>query len=80
MRRQKNNSNKIKNQEIEFFPDEIVDIVKPREEESYEGKIIAIKGDIIVVHNLHNGKEESYDKNEKKNFKTMGPFPSSPEI
>ena len=73
MRRQKNNSNKIKNQEIEFFPDEIVDIVKPREEESYEGKIIAIKGDIIVVHNLHNGKEESYDKNEKKILKQWGP-------
>lgn len=63
-----------RNKEIEekFYIDEIVDIINEKKEESYEGKIIGIKNDKIIVFNVYKNREESYDKNERKVIKAWG--------
>ena len=58
--------------EEKFSIEEIVDIVNEKKEESYEGRILGIKNDKIIVFNTHKNREESYDKNEKKVLKTWG--------
>ena len=62
-----------KNQGIIFKPDEIVDIINEKEKETYEGKIIAIKGDLIVVQNLNKNKEENYSIKDNKVLKQWKP-------
>ena len=71
MRNGKKKPSKNKNQE-EFSPDELVDIINEKEKISYEGKIIAIKGDLIIVQNMHNNKEEIYSIKENKVLKQWG--------
>lgn len=64
-----------RNKEIEekFYIDEIVDIINENKEETYEGKIMGIKNDKIIVFNIQKNREESYDKNERKVIKAWGP-------
>ena len=69
MRNSKNKLKNKKNQENSFYPDEIVDIVNENEKISYEGKIISIKGNLIIVQNMHNGNTESYNNDEGKVLK-----------
>ena len=64
---------KIQNKNEVFTPDEIVDIINEKENETYEGKIIAIKGDLIVVQNLNKKKVENYSINENKILKLWKP-------
>ena len=66
-------SSKIKKQE-EFYPDEIVDIKNEKEKQTYEGKIMEIKGDIIIVQNMQKKKVEKYKKDERKILKLWGPL------
>ena len=73
MRNGKKNPTKNKNQEEEFYPDELVDIINEKEKISYEGKIITIKGDLIVVQNLYKNKVENYSIKENKVLKQWGP-------
>ena len=63
-----------KNKEIEenFYIDEIVDITNENKEESYEGKILGIKDDKIIVFNINKNREESYDRNGRKVIKAWG--------
>ena len=63
-----------RNIEIEenFYVDEIVDIINEKKEESYEGKILGIKNDKIIVFNINKNREESYDRNERKVIKAWG--------
>ena len=57
----------------EFYFDEIVDIAYPKQKQSYEGRIIGVKNDLIVVQNMHTNKEESYKKNENRVLKQWAP-------
>ena len=52
-----------------FKPDEFVDIINSNHNFSDEGKIIAIKGEKIIVENLTKHKELSIDKSEKRVLK-----------
>ena len=65
-----------RNKEIEekFYIEEIVDIINEKKEESYEGKIIGIKDDKIIVFNVNKNREECYDKNERKVIKAWGQY------
>jgi len=65
-----------RNKEIEekFYIEEIVDIINEKKEESYEGKIIGIKDNKIIVFNVNKNREECYDKNERKVIKAWGQY------
>ena len=56
-----------------FENDEMVDIINPQKQNTYEGKIISVKGDKIIVENLTRKKEEVYYKSEKKVIKQWVP-------
>ena len=56
-----------------FLPDEYVDIINSKKSYSYEGKIIAIKGDKIIVENLSKHKEESINRSDKRILKQWNP-------
>lgn len=73
MRNFKKNSSNLKFKEGEFFPDEIVDIANPKQKISYEGKILAIKNDLIIVLNMQTNKEEIIQKNENRVLKLWAP-------
>ena len=45
-----------------FSNDEYVDLIDPKTGNSYEGRIIAIKGEEILVENLKTRKEKLYKK------------------
>ena len=72
----RNSKNKLKNKNLNeniFLPDEKVDIVNEKEKQSYEGKIISMKGNLIIVENMHNGKTENYYIDEGKVLKAWCP-------
>ena len=75
MQRSNNKSKKIPNIEDDFKIDEIIDIINRKENKVYEGKIITFKGDLIIVQNLKNKKEEIYNKKDKNTIllKQWGP-------
>ena len=65
---------KLTNEDNEnFLPDEYVDIINSKKSYSYEGKIIAIKGDKIIVENLSKHKEESINRSDKRILKQWNP-------
>ena len=57
----------------DFIPDEFVDIINSQHNFSDEGKIIAIKGEKIIVENLTKHKELSINKSEKRILKQWNP-------
>ena len=69
----KRNSHKKNHKENEFLPEETVDIVNLNDKYSYEGKVLAVKNDLIVVQNMHTNKEEKYKINENRVLKLWGP-------
>ena len=56
-----------------FYNDEYVDIIDEKAGNSFEGRIIAIKGDQLLVENLEKKKEKLYKINEKKIIKQWSP-------
>ena len=60
-------------EEENFAPDELVDIINPKTQQSYEGKIISIKGEKIIVENLKTRQEKAYNKDEKRVIKQWSP-------
>ena len=56
-----------------FYNDEYVDIIDKKAGNSYEGRIIAIKGDQLFVENIEKRNEKLYDKNDKKIIKQWSP-------
>ena len=56
-----------------FSDDEIVDIIDQKQKTSYEGKVISIKGDNIIVENLKNHKVYSFNINENRVIKQWIP-------
>ena len=69
--------NKSEEEDDESFrDDEFVDIIDPQRQNSYEGKIISVKGDKIIVENLTKKIEEVYNKGEKRVIKQW--IPSKP--
>ena len=56
-----------------FSDDEIVDIIDPKYKTSYEGKVISIKGDKLIVENLKNHKEFPININENRVIKRWIP-------
>ena len=56
-----------------FYNDEYVDIIDPKAGNSFEGRIIAIKGDQLYVDNLEKRKGGLYNKNDKKIIKQWSP-------
>ena len=56
-----------------FSNDEYVDLIDPKTGNSYEGRIIAIKGEEILVENLKTRKEKMYKKNDKRIIKQWSP-------
>ena len=56
-------------QDESFCLDETVDIINEKKKESYEGKIVSVKGDKIIVYNTQKNKEEIYTKKDKKVIK-----------
>ena len=75
MQRSNNKSKKTPNIEDDFKIDEIIDIINRKENKVYEGKIITFKGDLIIVQNLKNKKEEIFNKKDKNTIllKQWGP-------
>ena len=75
MQRSNNKSKKTTNIEDDFKIDEIIDIINRKENKVYEGKIITLKGDLIIVQNLKNKKEEIFNKKDKNTIllKQWGP-------
>ena len=69
----KSTENNLLNKEEKFSKDEIVDIIDEKEKQSYEGKIIEMKDDIITVENMKTKKVESYPKKENKVIKLWKP-------
>ena len=69
---EKNTKNNVES--INLKKDELVDIVDEKEKESYEGKVIEIKDDIIFVHNITKNKDEKYKIDEKKVLKQWKPL------
>lgn len=66
-------SNLEEDDDENFENDELVDIINPKGQNTYEGKIISVKGDKIIVENLTRKKEEAYDKSEKRVIKQWVP-------
>ena len=56
-----------------FYNDEYVDIIDKKAGNSYEGRIIAIKGDQLFVENIEKRNEKLYNKNDKKIIKQWSP-------
>ena len=52
-----------------FSPDEYVDIINSKNNFSYEGKIMSIKGEKILVENIRNRKEELINKSDNRILK-----------
>ena len=67
----KNTKNNV--EAINLEKDELVDIVDEKEKESYEGKVIEVKDDIIYVHNITKKKDEKYKLDENKVLKQWKP-------
>ena len=66
-------NNSVSEEDEMFSPDEYVDIINPETKSSYEGKIISIKGELIIVENLHKRKEEKYKRSDKRIIKQWIP-------
>ena len=61
----------------DFYYDENVDVVNTEEGTVSEGKIIAIRGDILLIQNLKTNKEEQYKRSDNcilKQWKPGRPF------
>ena len=56
-----------------FFPGEYVDIIDSKKSFSYEGKIVSIKGQKIIVKNMNKNKEEVYNIDDKRIIKQWSP-------
>ena len=63
--------------EEDFYYDEDVDVINTQEQTVSEGKIIAIRGQILLIQNLKTNKEEQYKRSDNcilKQWKPGRPF------